>query len=159
MKSTIQDYFLFSSLLGTEEGKHKWPHRGLKLNQRKNFSSFGVMNDRSRALRRAVESVSRLRWNASGDAGGWECHVQRWPSSCQTLSCLVAAPSVAFSASVVSFKPSCVSFLVPSFHRVAFLLTVLPDLLVPYSIVSNSSLWLSALHNVLLLFIIFYFHK
>lgn len=53
---------------------------------------------------------------------------------------LVAAPSVAFSASVVSFKPSCVSFLVLSFHRVAFLLTVLPDLLVPHSIVSNSSL-------------------
>lgn len=70
MKSTIQDYFLFPSLLGTEEGKRKWPHRGLKLNQRKNFSSFGVMNDRSRALRRAVESVSRLRWNTSGDAGG-----------------------------------------------------------------------------------------
>lgn len=29
-----------------------------------------LFNDRSRALRRAVESVSHLRWNTFGDAGG-----------------------------------------------------------------------------------------
>lgn len=70
MKSTIQDYFLSLTLLGTEEGKHKWPQGGLMLNQRKTFSSFGVMNGRSRALRKAVESVSHLRWNAFEAAGG-----------------------------------------------------------------------------------------
>lgn len=112
----------------------------------------------SRALRRAVESVSHLRGNTFGDAGGWECHVLRWP--CQTLSFLVQPPTWLFLPSIVSFpfKPNCINFLVPSFHHVTFLLTVLPHLLVPYSIVSNSSLWLSPLYNMLLLFII-YFHK
>lgn len=70
MKSTIQEYFLSLALLGTEEGKREWPQGGFMLSQRKTFSSFGVMNDRSRALRKAVESVSHRRQNAFEDAGG-----------------------------------------------------------------------------------------
>lgn len=72
-----------------QEGKCKWPWGGLKLNQRKNFSSFGVVNNRSRAPRRAVESVSCLRWETLEGDGGWRGHVQGGLHLSQTLSFLV----------------------------------------------------------------------
>lgn len=159
MKSTIQDYFLSLALLGTEEGKREWPQGGLMLNQRKTFSGFGVMNDR-RALRKAVESVFHLRRNAFEDAGVWVCHVQRWLPSSVKLFPPWCSPLPGFFCLQLflsfPFKPTCINFFVPSFRVVIFLLTILPQLLVSYSIMFNSSFWLPTLQNMPLLFMIFY---